>query len=271
MTRDRPSAMHVLPPAFPLRLAVTGTDTGVGKTLVSCALVTHLRASGLRVAAMKPVETGVAARTADTDAERLRRAAGGAPAPEDVCPVIYAEPLAPLVAADRAGCPIDLDRLAAARARLEADADALVVEGAGGLLVPFARNPDGHVVDFAALALAWRLALVIVAANRLGVVNHTLLTVREAERRGLTVRAVVLNAVRPAPADVAEATNFGVLRALLPAVPVVAFPYVPPELLGDQSVLERVVAPLAAVLRASVEAGTAPGRDPQQSSRAARR
>ncbi len=231
-----------------LRLAVTGTDTGVGKTLVTCALVTALRTAGLRVAAMKPVETGVTERSAGTDAERLRRAAGATHAPDDVCPVTYAEPLAPLVAAGRARRPVDLARLDAARARLEVGAGALVVEGAGGLLVPFARGVGGEVVDFASLVLRWRLDLVVVAANRLGVVNHVLLTVREAERRAIGVRAVVLNAVRPASGDVAEATNLDVLRELLPGVPVLAFPFVPPAGRDDPGTLARVGAPLAAAL-----------------------
>ncbi len=245
-------------PTHQLRLAVTGTDTGVGKTLVSCALVTNLRAGGLRVAAMKPVETGITDGTPDSDAARLRRAAGAVHAHDDVCPIVYAEPLAPLVAGDRAHRAVDLGRLDAARARLEALADALVVEGAGGLLVPFARDSRGQVVDFAALALAWHLAVVVVAANRLGVVNHTLLTIREAERRGLTVRAVVLNDRHPDHADVAERTNLGVLRELLPAVPVVAFAHVPPETLGDDRTLARAAAPLAAVLRADTGAAADP-------------
>ncbi len=231
-----------------LRVAVTGTDTGVGKTLVTCALVAALRAQGAAVAAMKPVETGVRERHAGTDAARLHHAAGGRGAPDDVCPVTYAEPLAPLVAADRAGRPVDWGRIDAARRRLEAGADALVVEGAGGLLVPFAREGD-EIVDFATIAGRWRLDVVVVAADRLGVLNHTLLTVREAARRGVRVRAVVLNAVRPAPADVAEVTNRGVLEVLLAPVPVLASPYVPPEAQGDLARLAAIGAPLAALLR----------------------
>jgi dethiobiotin synthetase len=205
----------------PLRLGVTGTDTGVGKTVVSCALLAALRARGLVARGMKPVETGVAVpRAPDTDAARLRRAAGDVDAWEDVCPAIYTEPLAPMVAAERANRPLDLVALDAAAARLAAGADALVVEGAGGLLVPLTRS-----LTFAGLATHWGLELVVVAADRLGVLNHALLTVREAERRGLRVRAVVLNALRPAPADVAESTNADVLRDLLEGVPLVTMPH----------------------------------------------
>jgi dethiobiotin synthetase len=236
-------------PAAALRLAVTGTDTGVGKTLVACALVAALRGRGAAVAAMKPVETGVADGDAATDARRLHRAAGGRGAPGDVGPVTYAEPLAPLVAAERAGRPVDWAAVEQARERLERGAAALVVEGAGGLLVPFGRERGG-VVDFAGLAVRWRLDVVVVAADRLGVLNHALLTVREAGRRGLRVRAVVLNAVRPAPADVAEATNLGALRALLPGVPVVPMPFVAPAWRDDLARLAERGAPVVAALGA---------------------
>jgi len=154
-TRPRP---HPLPrPSVAdrnaaLRLAVTGTDTGVGKTLVTCALVAALRARALTVAAMKPVETGITERHAGTDAERLRRTAGSVHAAADVCPVTYAEPLAPLVAAERAGRPVDWAVVEAARGRLEAGVEAFVVEGAGGLLVPFAFVPPGRQDDVAHLA-----------------------------------------------------------------------------------------------------------------------
>jgi dethiobiotin synthetase len=234
------------------RLAVTGTDTGVGKTLVTCALVAALDAAGRAPAAMKPVETGITERAAGTDTARLHRAAGGLDAPDDVCPVTYAEPLAPLVAADRAGRPVDWATVEAARARLERRAGAFVVEGAGGLLVPFSRGADGAAVDLAEVARRWALDLVVVAADRLGVLNHALLTVREAERRGLRVRLVVLNAVRPAPADVAEATNLGVLRGLLPRVPVLPFPFVPAERADDLAHLAALAGPLLAALDAAV-------------------
>jgi dethiobiotin synthetase len=235
----------VTAPAPALRLAVTGTDTGVGKTLVTCALLAALRAGGRAPRALKPVETGITERHAGTDAARLHRASGGAGRVEDVCPVTYDEPLAPLVAAERAGRPVDWAAVEAARARQAASGDVLVVEGAGGLLVPFARGSDGSVVDLADLAGRWALDLVVVAADRLGVLNHALLTVREAERRALRVRAVVLNAVRPAPADVAEVTNLGVLRVLLSGVPVVPFPFVPPERQDDGGHLAELGAPLA--------------------------
>ncbi len=255
----------------PVRLAVTGTDTGVGKTLVTCALAAALRAARVGVAVMKPVETGVSDGDAGTDAERLRRAAahndGLALPVADVCPAVYAEALAPLIAAERAGRPLALATLDAARERLEArlasaahgpasvglefgrntgdESAALLVEGAGGLLVPLARDERGAVADLATLAARWALDLVVVAADRLGALNHTLLTVREAERRGIRVRLVVLNALRPAPADVAETTNFDALRGLLATVPVLPFPFTPAGRQNDLALLAAAGAPLA--------------------------
>ena len=203
-----------------LRLAVTGTDTGVGKTVVSCALLSALRARGCEVGGMKPVETGVVARHAGTDAERIRRAAGGVHRAEDVCPFTFPDPLSPHVAARRAGRSVDVPVLDRAFARVERAADAVVVEGAGGLLVPLAPA-----LALADLAARWRLALVVVAANRLGVINHLLLTVREAERRGLAVRGVVLNACRRDAGGLASATNAEAVRELLPGVPLAPFPW----------------------------------------------
>jgi dethiobiotin synthetase len=201
-----------------IRLGVTGTDTGVGKTVVAVALVALLRRRGLRVAAMKPVETGVVP-GAPTDAARLRAAAGGADRPDDVGPIVYADPLAPLVAAERAGRPVDLDALDTAFGRLMAQRDAVVVEGAGGLLVPLTEQ-----VSYAELFASWQLDLVVVAANRLGAINHVLLTVEAARAAELRIRGVVLNDGTGTTPDLATATNAAALARLLPDVPVVTWP-----------------------------------------------
>jgi len=232
-----------------MRLAITGTDTGVGKTVVACALVAALRDRGLRVGALKPVETGIAARDASTDGARLRHAAGDVDPVELVCPIIYDEPLAPWVAARRAGRPVDLARLDAAVDTLGRDRDALVVEGAGGLLVPFTRE-----LSFADLARRWSLDVVIVAANRLGALNHTLLTLREAERRGLRVRAIALVAPVPNDADpIATASNAATLADLASPVPIVPIARVrPPDSLHDRQLLATLGAPLAATVAATL-------------------
>src|SRR5262249_45838018 len=145
-------------------LLVTGTDTGVGKTFVACALAGALRARGLRVAVLKPVETGVAG--VPDDALRLRAAAGD-PAPlDDVCPYRLRAPLAPAVAARLEGTPLDVGRLAALIPRRAAAADVLLVEGAGGLLVPL--TAAATTLD---LAVRVGLPVLVVGANRLGTIN----------------------------------------------------------------------------------------------------
>ncbi|HZS62246.1 MAG TPA: dethiobiotin synthase [Gemmatimonadaceae bacterium] len=202
-----------------IRYGITGTDTGVGKTVVACALIAALRDRGLSVAAMKPVETGVD-NNEPSDARRLWDAAGGHDSLDDVCPERFDEPLAPWVAARRAGRPIALSSIEAARTRLETGRDALIVEGAGGLLVPLT---DGVAYD--TLFRRWGLDCIIVAANRLGAVNHTLLTLRAARAAGLRVRAVVLNTLCPGEMSIAEQTNFDTLRRLVPDATVLSFPY----------------------------------------------
>lgn len=233
-----------------IRIGVTGTDTGVGKTLVSTALLALLRRRGLRVAGMKPVETGVARDDPRSDAALLRAAAGGADPLEAVRPVLLAEPLAPWVAAERAGTRVDPAALDAAFRRLAEGRDAVVVEGAGGLLVPFTRD-----LAFDGLCVAWELDVVVVAGNRLGVVNHTLLTVRAAHDAGLRVRGVVLNTLSPERGGVTEETNLSALEELLAPVPVLPLPRLPdpddPERLAD--------AAEAAGLGALVEERTRPG------------
>jgi dethiobiotin synthetase len=164
---------------------------------------------------MKPVESGDG-----DDAKHLRAAAGNLHPLELVCPYTYSEPLAPLVAARRARRSIDMDVLDTAFNTLHASADAIVVEGAGGLLVPITET---HSV--ATLFKQWALDVVIVAANRLGTINHTLLTVECARAHGLTVRAVVLNTLSNNRSELAQRTNEALLKELMLTIPVLSFPY----------------------------------------------
>lgn len=203
-----------------IRLGVTGTDTAVGKTYISTVLVSLLRRRGVSVAAMKPVETGVRGDDPDSDAMRLRAAAGTDDPIELVRPVLIAEPLAPWVATSRAGGQIDLTALDDAYRKLCEGRDAVVVEGAGGLLVPITRE-----IAYDGLFVQWELDLVVVAGNRLGTISHTLLTVRAAHDAGLRVRGVVLNALGPEPGGIAEQTNQEALAELLEPVPVLPFPW----------------------------------------------
>lgn len=209
-----------------LRYGITGTDTGIGKTVVACALAERARQLGLRVAAMKPVESGIDERIVfdggpRSDAERLRRASGGEDPLTLVRPYVLEEPLAPMVAAQRAGIVIDLTTLDAACSALCADRNLLLVEGAGGLLVPITAA-----CSFLDLFARWQCGLIIVAGNRLGVLNHVLLTVRAAESANVPVRAVILTQYTDVDAGIAEATNYDALVTLLPRYLILRFPWI---------------------------------------------
>ncbi len=203
-----------------IRLGITGTDTGVGKTVVTCAIAAALRRRGVEVVGMKPIETGVAFDDPRRDGARIARASQS-PVPLDVtAPLVFDRPLAPLVAARLASSSINISALDASLSLAAEGAAALLVEGAGGLLVPLTSE-----LTFAELFTRWRLSLVIVAANRLGVINHTMLTTRVAVAAGLDVVAVVLNDVAETPPDESARQNLELLRELLPQTPVIALPW----------------------------------------------
>lgn len=184
---------------------VTGTDTGVGKTVVACELVRALRAEGRDVGVMKPIETGVGPE-GPLDAIALREAAGAPESLDETCPQRFALPAAPNVAARAEGRAVDLDLLREGFARIAARHEFAVVEGAGGLLVPIAR--DVAMID---LALQLRLPLLVVARARLGTINHTLLTLEVAGTRGARVAGVVISHADGALSE-ADAANLDALR-----------------------------------------------------------
>lgn len=187
---------------------VTGTDTGVGKTVVACALAEQLRARGIDVGVMKPIETGVGAQ-GPLDAIALAEAAGAADPIELVCPLRLALPAAPDVAAAAEHRVLDLGAVRQAFDALRMRHERLVVEGAGGLLVPIA---EGYAM--ADLARELGLPLLVVARGALGTVNHTRLTLEAAEARGLAVAGVVISH-GPTPLASADVANLGALRRWL--------------------------------------------------------
>ncbi len=189
-------------------LFVTGTDTGVGKTVVACAVARGLRARGIDVGVMKPAETGVGP-DGPLDAIALRDAAAASDALDLVCPQQFALPAAPTVAAAHEGREVDLGVVDAAWAALRARHDAMVVEGAGGLLVPLATG-----VTMADLAERFGLPLLIAARGALGTINHTLLSVEACERRRLRVAGVVISHTL-GPLSEADAANLAELREAL--------------------------------------------------------
>jgi dethiobiotin synthetase len=168
-------------------LFITGTDTGVGKTRVGCELAKGLRARGIDVGVMKPIETGVGT-DGPLDALALRAAAGARDSLVEICPEPFELPAAPLVAARQCGREVDLQRIDRAYRSLSAKRDCMLVEGAGGLLVPVTRE-----ASMADLARQFGLPLLIVARGALGTLNHTLLTLEVAVARGLSVRGVVIS------------------------------------------------------------------------------
>lgn len=192
---------------------VTGTDTGIGKTTVTCCMAAALAKRGLRVGVAKPFETGcerdVAGSLVPADAMRLRYFAGCTEPLDVVCPYRCAEPLAPSVALQRARRTADLIALRSAVEGIVARHDVTFVEGAGGLLVPVAGK-----TTFADLGRDWDLSVLIVVGNRLGALNHAQLTVRAAEASGLRVAGYVVNALSAA-SDVAAETNVATLTDLL--------------------------------------------------------
>jgi dethiobiotin synthetase len=177
-------------------LFVTGTDTGVGKTQVACTLATTFAHRGIRVGVMKPCETG-----GGDDHRRLIAASGRALNEKLVCPYRFPAPVAPEVAARQAGKSIEIRCIERAFSRLQHDSDLMIVEGAGGLLVPLTRA-----LLMADLADRLKLPVLIVARPTLGTINHTLLTVEAARHRGLTVLGVVFSR-QSRVRDASDATN----------------------------------------------------------------
>jgi dethiobiotin synthetase len=170
-------------------LFVTGTDTGVGKSLLAAAICAGLTARGERVGAFKPVVTGLDEPDPvwPADHELLAGAASAGQRAEDVAPYRFGPPASPHLAAELAGATIEPPRLRAAAAQAARGADVLVCEGVGGLAVPLTA---GYLVRDLARDLA--LPVVVAARPGLGTINHTLLTVEGAHAAGLIVAGVVL-------------------------------------------------------------------------------
>lgn len=218
---------------------VTGTDTGVGKTLVSAALVRRLVRMGRSVGVMKPVETGVDSSSPDhSDAARLMAAAGIDDALDLVSPYRFLAPLAPLAAASAQGQMIALKEIIRRYDRLAARYSCVVVEGAGGLLVPMGNDWDmGDLIS--------RLGLPILLVGRVGLggINHALLTLESLERRQIPVLALVLNETAPSTGSVQQeqcASTIALLRERV-AVPLLGpLPYQPQLDCVWQDAVERV-------------------------------
>lgn len=201
---------------------ITGTDTGVGKTFVTAALLSALRNSGVDAVAMKPVQTG-SARGRSPDLDFCAKVAGWRiPRGElsDLCPYRFPMPASPHLAARSAGSRIVPGKILAAFRRLEKRHESVLVEGAGGLLVPLSASYDQR-----DLIRALRLPVMVVARAGLGTLNHTLLTVEALRPAGIAIAAVVLSQDAPRRNQISRDNEF-FLRERLAPVPVLFFPRV---------------------------------------------
>lgn len=194
-----------------MRYFITGTDTGAGKTYVTCLLLRAMQAAGRTAVAFKPVCCGSRKDVAD-----LIDAGSPGPSADEVNPVHYKMPLAPLAAGMLENRRFPLEFVREAWRAMTAKYADILVEGAGGWEVPL--TPALTVAD---LAAELALPVIVVVNNRLGALNHTILTVRSIRQRGLTCAGLILNYVDDSR-DTASISNAAVLREVLPDVPVLA-------------------------------------------------
>lgn len=219
---------------------VTGTDTGVGKTVASAAIAMLLRRKGHAVGIMKPVTSGCIERDGkriSEDAELLSFAAG-TPLTPDCTPYLLEAPLAPSIAASKEGVRIDFKSIEEAYRRIADRFEYVIVEGAGGLMVPLA---GGLLVSDLAAHLG--LPLAVVARPGLGTVNHTLLTTFGARNLGLEVKGVIVNGFPDAPGPAEEYAPH-LISSLSGTQVLGVFPRVPGA--DDRQVVEAVVRRLEA-------------------------
>ena len=186
-------------------LLVTGTDTGVGKTVVAGAIGNWFRRKGFRVAVSKPCASGCVRRReglVSEDAEFLAHCADSRFPLHIICPQCYAEPLAPAVAGERAGQPLDWSLIDKCLAQMSRSSDVMIVEGVGGLMTPMDSKHT-----FLDVARWLGLPVIVAARPGLGTINHTLLTVRAIREAGISLAGVVINRYPPDNTPRAEDTN----------------------------------------------------------------
>ena len=186
-------------------LFITGTDTGIGKTVIAGAIAAWFRSQGARVGVLKPMASGCVRRReglVSEDAEFLAHCADSSHPLDVIAPVRFAEPLAPAVAAERLKETIDWTPVERSLRAIERDSDVIVVEGVGGIMVPM--DAKHTMLDVA----TWlKIPAVVVARPNLGTINHTILTVEALRRAEVPVAGVVINRYPAENAGVAEETN----------------------------------------------------------------
>lgn len=173
---------------------ITGSDTGVGKTVIAGAIAASMKAHGLNVGVMKPVASGakeVEGKLVSDDVVYLKKIIDSTDDDDLVNPIRFKLPIAPTMAAAQSGVPIDIDKIWKAYEELTNKHDFVVVEGIGGLMVPI--DDTLFVAD---LVSKMDLALIIVSGDYLGTINHTLLTVEYARSRNLRIKGIVINMLK---------------------------------------------------------------------------
>lgn len=202
---------------------VTGTDTGVGKTVIAAALIKAVGLLGLKACGMKPIETGCI-RKGDamipSDGMFLKGIARMDEAVSHITPCCFEHKLAPMVSAEIEGLPVNIDKIRKAFDELTKVYQSIVVEGIGGLLVPI--NKNYFVLD---LARELGLPLIVVSRPDLGTINHTLLTINYALKEGLKVAGIIINYTYSSEGSMAEETNPQVIKQLSPVPLIGIFPY----------------------------------------------
>ncbi|GAB2905734.1 dethiobiotin synthase [Paraburkholderia jirisanensis] len=245
------SALESVASSRALSLFVTGTDTEIGKTLVSAALLRGFVRAGLRAAAMKPVAAGAFERDGvwhNEDADQLDTASSVLLPPEIRTPYLLKEPAAPHIVAAREHVELDIAHIAACHAQALQQADVVVVEGVGGFRVPLT---DTH--DTADLAVTLNLPVLLVVGMRLGCISHALLTAEAIAARGLRIAGWVANRVDPALLFADE--NIAALRERLarqydaPLLGIV--PHLPPPASADTAAGHLDIDALLQTLRAA--------------------
>lgn len=226
---------------------ITGTDTGVGKTIITAALIKAAHLLGFKACGMKPIETGckreefkvkssklkVKDMLIPSDGTFLGEITGTGESIDLITPIRFENPLAPFPASEIENMPVDLDKIKTAYKELSNKYDVIIVEGIGGLLVPIKR---GHfVID---LAKDFGLPIIVVSKPGLGTINHTMLTVNYAIKEGLDVAGIIINHTRPPERTLAENTNPEIIRRLSPVPVIGIFPYLKDL---ESRTIERVV------------------------------
>lgn len=199
---------------------LTGTDTEVGKTFITCALLHRAARDGLRAAGLKPVAAGTDAAGRNEDVEAIRAASNLKLPGATINPYCFKAAVAPHIAAAESGVAIEFGTIRETCASARREADLVIVEGVGGFRVPL-----GNAGDSADLAVSLGLPVILVVGMRLGCINHALLTAEAIAARGLGIAGWVANQIDPAMARFAE--NLATLSELLPAPRLGVVPHAP--------------------------------------------